>query len=153
MDCLTSHRYSYSLPVLRLLLGAIGRCRIGSMSPKQAAYRSCSSHTVLTCARSCPLRLLLTFYRATVIVVFDPSTVRASNGALLAVNPFDTLAEFVGMPISFADEEERRLRTRVENVHVALADGRDLGTVSVADLYRKVLVESGNRVCKVMKHT
>lgn len=79
----------------------------------------------------------ISFDGTTVMVVFDPSTVRASNGAFLAVNPFDTLAEFVGIPISFADEEGRRLRSRVEKIHVALADGRDLGTMSAAALYRK----------------
>ncbi|WP_411733457.1 hypothetical protein [Paeniglutamicibacter sp.] len=79
----------------------------------------------------------ISFDGATIMVVFDPSSAGASNDAFLAVSPFHTLAEFVGTPIAFADEEGRRLRSRVEKVHVALADGQDLGTMAAADLYRK----------------
>ncbi|MDJ0355952.1 hypothetical protein [Paenarthrobacter sp. PH39-S1] len=79
----------------------------------------------------------ISFDGTTIMVVFDPSSAGASSEAFLAVNPFDTLAEFVGMPIAFADEDGRRLRSRVEKVHVALADGQNLGTMTAADLYRK----------------
>ena len=70
------------------------------------------------------------------MVIFDPPSAGASSEAFLAANPFDTLAEFVGTPIAFANEDGRRLRSRVENVHVAFADGRSLGTMTAADLYR-----------------
>ncbi|MGN5734574.1 hypothetical protein [Arthrobacter psychrochitiniphilus] len=79
----------------------------------------------------------ITFDGTTVMVVFDPSSVGASDAAFLGANPFDTLAEFVGTPIAFADDDGRRLRSRVEKVHVALADGQDLGTITTAALYRK----------------
>lgn len=79
----------------------------------------------------------ISFDGTTIMAVFDPPSVGASTDAFLAVNPFDTLAEFVGTPIAFADEEGRRLRSRVEKVHVALADGKDIGTMTVSELYRK----------------
>ncbi|PYI65926.1 hypothetical protein CVV68_16090 [Arthrobacter livingstonensis] len=79
----------------------------------------------------------ITFDGTTVMVVFEPSSVGASDGAFLGASPFETLAEFVGTPIAFADEEGRRLRSRVEKVHVAFADGKDLGTMTTAALYRK----------------
>lgn len=79
----------------------------------------------------------ISFDGTTIMVVFDPSSVGASDDAFLGASPFRTLAEFVGTPIAFADEDGHRLRSRVEKVHVALADGQDLGTMAAADLYRK----------------
>lgn len=76
------------------------------------------------------------FDGVTVLAVFDPEVVGAEVGAFLSANPFETLAQFVGTPVAFADEEGRRLRTRVRTVSVALSDGRNLGSSMVADLYR-----------------
>jgi hypothetical protein len=79
----------------------------------------------------------ITFDDTTVMVTFDPPTAGAEEQAFLAANPFDTLAEFAGIPIAFGDDQGRRLRTRVEKVTVALPDGRTLVTVTRSAVYRR----------------
>lgn len=76
------------------------------------------------------------FDGSAVLAVFDPLTAGAEEDAFLAVNPFETLAQFIGTPMAFANTKGQRIRTRVAMVSVALSSGRDLGSLSVAELYR-----------------
>lgn len=76
------------------------------------------------------------FDGSTVLATFDPATAGAEVEAFLAANPFETLAQFIGRPVAFANDEGKRLRTRVRSVSVALSNGRNLGFSSVADLYQ-----------------
>lgn len=76
------------------------------------------------------------FDGSAVLAIFDPLAAGAEEEAFLALNPFETLAQFIGTPMVFANAEGQRLRTRVTAISVALSSGRDLGSLSVADLYR-----------------
>jgi hypothetical protein len=77
------------------------------------------------------------FDGSTVLAKFDPSAVGATEETFLFANPYDTLAEFVGTPVAFADGEGKRLRSRVERVRATFSDGRDLGSMTAAELFRK----------------
>lgn len=79
----------------------------------------------------------LTFDGGILSATFDPSSVGVTEEVFLYANPFDTLAEFVGTPIAFDDEEGRKLRTRVRQVRATFEDGRDLGSISAAELFFK----------------
>jgi hypothetical protein len=78
----------------------------------------------------------LMFDGATLLATFNPVSAGAEEDAFLAPNPFDSLAEFMGTPVAFADLEGQRLRRRVSTVSATLRSGRDLGSVSVSDIYR-----------------
>lgn len=78
----------------------------------------------------------LLFDGSTILATFDPPRSGIKTSALLGVSPLQTLAEFIGIPVTFADEQGIRLRKRVQNVHVSLVDGQDLGSMDVAELYK-----------------
>jgi hypothetical protein len=78
----------------------------------------------------------LMFDGSNLMATFDPSSVGADEDAFLAASPFNTLAEFMGTPVAFADAEGQRLRRRVATISATLRSGRDLGTVSVSSVYR-----------------
>lgn len=78
----------------------------------------------------------LMFDGTTLLATFDPAAAGAEEDAFLAANPFDSLAEFIGTPVAFADDDGRRLRRRVVTIRAALENGRDLGSVPVTSVYR-----------------
>jgi hypothetical protein len=78
----------------------------------------------------------LMFDGSTLMATFDPSSVGVDEEAFLAANPFDSLAEFMGTPVAFADTEGQRLRQRVNTISATLRSGRDLGSVPVSSIYR-----------------
>ena len=75
------------------------------------------------------------FENGTLRVTFDPEAAGIDRELFLSVNPFDNMAEFVGTPIAFANEEGARLRTVVERVSTQLSDGTDLGSLTAAEIY------------------
>jgi hypothetical protein len=77
----------------------------------------------------------LMFDGSTLMATFDPSAVGVDEEAFLAANPFDSLAEFMGTPVAFADTEGQRLRQRVSTISATLRSGRDLGSVPVSSIY------------------
>lgn len=78
----------------------------------------------------------LMFDGSTLLATFNPAAAGAEEDTFLAVNPFDSLAEFIGTPVAFADDEGQRFRRRVSTISAALRSGRDLGSVPVSSLYR-----------------
>lgn len=79
----------------------------------------------------------VTFDGSTLLVKFDPSSAGCTEDAFVSLNPFETLAQFAGTPVAFTDDVGRKLRTRVELVRAVFSDGRDLGTMTVPELFRK----------------
>jgi len=77
----------------------------------------------------------ITFTNRIVTVTFDPSKVKLSLADFKSINPFDNLAEFAGIPISFADDEGARLRPAIDVVATVLPDGTSLGSMTTAQLY------------------
>lgn len=78
----------------------------------------------------------LMFDGSTLLATFDPASAGAEEDAFLAANPFESLAEFIGTPVAFADLEGQRIRRRVSTISATLRSGRDLGSVPVSAVYR-----------------
>lgn len=79
----------------------------------------------------------VSFQDGTVIITFDPTGQGLnSNQWDVAVSVFDNVAEFVGSPVMFSDDEGKRLRTVVEQVVAVFSDGSSLGSLSKAELYQ-----------------
>lgn len=75
-------------------------------------------------------------------VIFDAALAGATQEALLAVQPFDTLADFVGTPLGWKTPEAAGLRSRVHTIATGMIDGTSGGTTSVATVYRRATGES-----------
>lgn len=75
-------------------------------------------------------------------VIFDPALAGATQEALLAVNPFDTLAHFVGTPLGWKTPEAAGLRSRVHTITTGMIDGTSGGTTSVAAVYERATGEA-----------
>ena len=70
-----------------------------------------------------------------VTATFDPAAAGLPQAVFNDLNPFPNLAEFVGSPMAFADEQGDRLRTRVTRVDTVNVDGTPLGSSTAAELY------------------
>lgn len=71
-----------------------------------------------------------------VSVAFDPASAGIDQATFDSINPFPNLAEFVGTPMCFANEQGDRLRTVVKEVHATDAAGNIIGTATAAELYK-----------------
>jgi len=71
-----------------------------------------------------------------VCVTFDPAVVSMDTAMLQSLNVFDNLAEFMGVPIAFNNDQGERLRPLVDAVATALPDGTNLGTLTTAEIYQ-----------------
>lgn len=78
----------------------------------------------------------ITISNGVVSVAFDPASAGVDQETFDAINPFPNLAEFVGTPMTFADEQGNRLRTVVKEVHATDASGNVIGTATAAELYK-----------------
>jgi hypothetical protein len=67
-------------------------------------------------------------------VIFDPQQAGAEQWALLAVQPFEKLADFIATPLRPSTYEGSQLRARIHTIATGLIDGTSGGTVKVADL-------------------
>ncbi len=68
---------------------------------------------------------------------------QAKSDVLLEVNPFENLAQFLGSPMSFDNEEGRQIRQHVKAISVIGPFG--VGTLTSAELYER---GTGERVAK-----
>lgn len=73
----------------------------------------------------------------TLTVEFDHEVTGFDREALVDALPFENWAEFVGGPIVFDNLESNRLRAAVDRVATRLADGRDMGSLTAAELFKK----------------
>ena len=78
----------------------------------------------------------LTVTDGVVTATFDPAAAGMDQATFDAVNAFPNLAKFVGAPMESDDEQGNRLRTRVTRVDTVSADGKSLGSMTAAELYR-----------------
>lgn len=68
------------------------------------------------------------------VVIFDPALANAKQWALLAVQPFDTLAHFLATPLRNNTPTGAGLRSRIRTITTGLIDGTSGGNVDVASL-------------------
>ena len=78
----------------------------------------------------------LTVKDGIVTATFDPAAAGMDQTTFDAVNAFPNLAKFVGSPMESDNEQGNRLRTRVTRVDTVSADGKSLGSMTAAELYR-----------------
>ncbi|MDR0417680.1 MAG: PDDEXK nuclease domain-containing protein [Propionibacteriaceae bacterium] len=69
-------------------------------------------------------------------VTFDPAAVSMDADMFQSLNVFDNLAEVVGVPIAFKNDQGERLRPLVDAVATAMPDGTDLGTLATGEIYQ-----------------
>ena len=67
---------------------------------------------------------------------FDPASIGMDQNIFDHINVFPNLAEFVGAPLMFKDDQGSRLRICVTRVDTVPADGTSLGSATAAELYR-----------------
>lgn len=72
--------------------------------------------------------------RGELVVIFDPALASAEQWALLAVQPFDTLAHFLATPLRDDTPTGARLRSRIRTITTGLIDGTSGGNLDVASL-------------------
>lgn len=72
----------------------------------------------------------------TVHVIVDPAVVGMDTVMFQSLNVFDNLAEFMGVPIAFNNDQGERLRSLVDAVATALPDGTDLGRLTTGEIYQ-----------------
>ena len=78
----------------------------------------------------------VSFDDGVVTVVFYPAASVGDPAILMEVTPFENHADFPGTIVSFDNPEGRWLRKVVKRVDTFLGDGTDLGSRSVAELYK-----------------
>ncbi|MBP1325318.1 hypothetical protein JOF28_000550 [Leucobacter exalbidus] len=76
------------------------------------------------------------FENGEVLVTFDPAANGVSPDVMGDLNPFDNMAEFIGTPMAFTNEEGKWLRQSVTSVRTQMADGTDLGSLTTAEIFR-----------------
>ena len=70
-----------------------------------------------------------------VTVIFDPHKTRMSVQLFHEIKAFENLAQFVGTPFAFNDDDGQWFRKRLVRVETSLANGSPLGTLTAAELH------------------
>lgn len=73
----------------------------------------------------------------TVTVEFDHQVAGFERRSLADALPFDNWAEFAGAPIMFDNPEGNYLRSGVDRVTTRFADGKEMGSMTAAELFQK----------------
>lgn len=79
----------------------------------------------------------LTLTDGVVTAVFDPAATRMTRDLFDSINPFDNLAEFVGMAIGWDTPEAAAYREHIHRVDTKMSNGDPAGSATADDLHRR----------------
>ena len=71
-----------------------------------------------------------------VTAIFDPGSISMDQETFDYLNAFSNLADFIGNPLAFDNDQGQRLRTRVTRVDTVMANGSSAGSMTAAEIYK-----------------
>ncbi|WP_094275339.1 hypothetical protein [Rhodococcus sp. OK302] len=71
-----------------------------------------------------------------VTAIFDPAKTGITVELFHDINKFGNLAQFVGTPFAFNDDDGKWFRQSLVRIDTALSDGSSLGTLTTAELHK-----------------